>query len=135
MRTVLEQIFLGRSGMDQLNKALTVGAVLCYLASRMTPLLLLSTLLHYGCLLMAALCVVRAMSRNLERRYAENQRFLSGFGRIRIFRESWQVRLEQKRQYKIFRCPSCGTKLRVPRGKGRLRINCRQCGASFEKKS
>ena len=134
MRTVLEQIFLGRSGMDQLNKALLVGAVLCHLASLMISSLLLATLLHYGCLLMAALCVVRAMSRNLERRYAENQRFLSGFGRIRIARESWQVRQEQRRQYKIFKCPSCGVKLRVPRGKGRLRINCRQCGASFEKK-
>lgn len=134
MRTVLEQIFLGRSGMDQLNKALVVGAVLCHLGSLMTGFVLLATVLHYGCLLMAALCIVRAMSRNLERRYAENQRFLAGFGRIRMVQENWQVRLEQRRQYKIFKCPSCGVKLRVPRGKGRLRINCRQCGASFEKK-
>lgn len=135
MRTMLEQIFLGRSGMDQLNKTLLAGAVFCCLVSRMASFMMLRTLLYYACLLMAALCVVRAMSRNLERRYAENQRFLAKFGRIRGFRESWYVRLDQKRQYKIFKCPSCGVKLRVPRGKGRLRINCRQCGASFEKKS
>lgn len=135
MRTVLDQIFLGRSGMDQLNKTLLAGAVLCYLVSMLTASMLPYTLLHYACLLMAALCVVRAMSRNLERRYAENQRFLSSFGRIRGFGECWQMRLDQRRQYKIFKCPSCGVKLRVPRGKGRVRIHCRQCGASFEKKS
>ena len=51
------------------------------------------------------------------------------------WRARWRVKMEQRRQYKIFRCPSCGIKLRVPRGKGKIKVTCRQCGATFEKKS
>ena len=32
-----------------------------------------------------------------------------------------------------FRCPGCGTLLRVPKGKGKIKIVCRKCGNSFIK--
>lgn len=135
MRTVLEQIFLGRTGIDQLNKVLLGAAVVSYAASALSHPGPGKVLLHYVCLLTAALCVMRALSRNLERRREENQRFLGCFGRVRLSWENRQARAEQRRLYKVFKCPSCGVKLRVPRGKGTLRITCRQCGAQFEKKS
>ena len=135
MRTVLEQIFLGRTGMDQLNKLLLTMTAVSYVASAMSHPGFLKVLLHYTCLFAAALCLMRALSRNLERRREENQRFLSRFGCIYQGWENRQARAEQRRLYKIFKCPSCGVKLRVPRGKGTLRITCRQCGAQFEKKS
>lgn len=39
------------------------------------------------------------------------------------------------RQYKYFICPQCAQRLRVPRGKGRLRVTCTRCGNMFEIKS
>lgn len=39
------------------------------------------------------------------------------------------------KDYKYFRCPNCGQRLRVARGAGRLRITCRSCGVSFEENS
>lgn len=39
------------------------------------------------------------------------------------------------RQYKYFICPQCAQRLRVPRGKGRLRVTCTRCGNVFETKS
>ena len=33
------------------------------------------------------------------------------------------------------KCPNCGQMLRVPRGKGRITVTCRGCGASFQEKS
>ena len=32
-------------------------------------------------------------------------------------------------------CPSCGSYLRVPRGKGRIQIICPRCGQRFDRKS
>ena len=38
-------------------------------------------------------------------------------------------------QYKVFKCPKCSQKLRVPRGKGKIMITCRRCGNEFKKRS
>ena len=39
------------------------------------------------------------------------------------------------RQYKYLLCPQCTQRLRVPRGKGRIRVTCTNCGNVFETKS
>mgnify|MGYP000000751170 FL=1 len=134
MRAMLDRLFAGRNGVDQLNIALFVLAILFWMASLFSPTYGFSRLFHGLCLLAAAFCIVRALSRNLGRRQQENQKFLSLF-RGGHAGHSWRVKMEQRRKYKIFRCPSCGIKLRVPRGKGKIKVTCRQCGATFEKKS
>ena len=37
--------------------------------------------------------------------------------------------------HRYFKCPNCGQQMRVPRGKGRITVHCRSCGATFEEKS
>ena len=39
------------------------------------------------------------------------------------------------KEHRYFKCPNCGQYLRVPRGKGKITVNCRNCGASFEERS
>lgn len=135
MKMMLERMFIGRNGIDQLNIAVLGVSLACWLVSRVLSIGMLRALFYYAFVLAAGVCIYRALSRNIPRRQAENQRFLERTGWLRNSRESWQARAEQKRQYKIFKCPSCGVKLRVPRGKGKIRVTCRQCGASFEEKS
>ena len=134
MRTMFDRLFAGRNGIDQLNIALFVLAILCWIGSLFAPTSGLANLLHWACLLAAAFCCVRAFSQNLGRRQQENQKFLAMTRGFRIGR-NWRAKMEQKRQYKVFKCPSCGVKLRVPRGKGKIKVTCRQCGASFEERS
>ena len=38
-------------------------------------------------------------------------------------------------RYKIYKCPKCRQKLRVPRGKGKIRISCRRCQYEFIRKT
>ena len=134
MRTMLDRLFFGRNGIDQLNIALLVLAALCWVASLAMPIRGLANLLHWACLLAAAAFCVRAFSQNIARRQGENQKFLAMTRGLRLG-ETWRRKREQRRQYKIFKCPSCGVKLRVPRGKGKIKVTCRQCGATFEEKS
>ena len=52
-----------------------------------------------------------------------NGEFIVGFDRNR---------LEELLKYEVVKCPSCGVKLRLPSGKGKLRVTCRNCSNSFE---
>jgi hypothetical protein len=76
----------------------------------------------------------RLCSRNLSRRREENSKFMRLCDPvIRWFRFQRTVRRDKEHCY--FKCPSCGQQLRVPRGKGRITVTCRGCGASFQENS
>lgn len=120
----------GRNGNDRFNLFLLV----CELV-----LLLLSSLLHGPFYLPAIALLVyiyfRMLSRNVYKRQEENNRYLRAkyklLSRLRLIVERWK----QRRDYKFFVCPSCRTTLRVPRGRGKIKIVCRKCGTSFTGKS
>ena len=42
---------------------------------------------------------------------------------------------KQFQSYKIFKCPDCGQKIRIPRHKGRIEITCPKCKTKFIRKS
>ncbi len=109
----------GRYGSDQLTMfLLIVGVVLAMLGS-FTELYWLGFLSY-----VPLICsIFRMYSRNLYKRRAENERFLSLFKRLK------------DHQNRYFSCPRCRQKIRVPRGKGRIRITCPACGERFEKKT
>ncbi len=98
------------------------------------------------------LVVLRMFSRNARRRDYENMKFLTAMTAVRgwfrrTFRSGGQPRAHRARkarrnptwseirQYKYFICPQCAQRLRVPRGKGRIRVTCTHCGNVFETKS
>ena len=74
------------------------------------------------------------LSRQIDRRRAENARFMTLAGPI-IRWYKMRRTIHRDRDHRYFRCPNCGQYLRVPRGKGKITVNCRNCGVSFEEKS
>ena len=77
----------------------------------------------------------RMFSRDRVRRMQENERYLRLREQvIAAFRRNKTV-WDQRKDYKFFTCPACRTTLRVPRGKGKIKIVCRKCGNSFTGKS
>ena len=77
----------------------------------------------------------RCLSKNLNKRWKENERYMKKTQKLRdwahLRRDMWR----QRKEYKFFKCPSCKAVLRVPKGKGKVRIVCRKCGTAFEKKT
>lgn len=53
------------------------------------------------------------------------------FNRLKIVKEMFV----QRKDYKFFACPYCRAMLRVPRGRGKIKIVCKKCGSSFIGKS
>lgn len=134
MKEKLARFMAGRNGNDQFNMfLLTVNVVLIILSGIfsksigrfLTPFIL--ALLVYA--------YFRMLSRNIFKRQDENNKYLrvkyAIEAELRVRRERWV----QRKDYKFFVCPSCKTTLRVPRGKGRIKIVCRKCGYSFTGKS
>ena len=134
VRQMLSQFFIGRNGFDALNKLLLALALIFWIGSRFASGGLY-TLLFYCFLFAAGVCIFRSLSRNLSKRQEENRWFTGLADRFRGRSETFSNRREQYMEYKVFKCPSCGLKMRVPRGEGRIRVTCRQCGAEFEKKT
>lgn len=93
----------------------------------------------------------RLFSRNVYKREYENDKYLQIKNKIkaffcRVFKRSNNGGHFSSRcnsysgntytvTYKIFKCPRCRQKLRVPRGKGRIQISCKRCGNEFIKRT
>lgn len=154
-----------RTGLDALNKALLMGALISGLLSLFfaygtVPRLILTGILA-ACIVLA---VYRLFSANRQRRYMENQRYLTFTTSVRDFFSArggalrggaWRKKQPRKerththrarkarsnptwneiKHYKYLICPQCTQRLRVPRGKGRLLVTCTRCGNKFETKS
>ena len=124
----------GRNGNDQLNTTLLALTVVLMLlagifARNLGPFLYPLTLLLLG------VSYFRMFSRNVYRRRDENEKFLRLWWRCKSWLRLRKERWVQRREYKFFTCPSCRTVLRVPRGKGKIKLVCRKCGTSFFGKS
>ena len=134
MRERLLQFMAGRNGNDALNRfLLAIDLVLLVLSAIFAKSL--GRLLYPLLLILLVFTYYRMLSRNLYKRQRENawyyqkrSRFL---GSLRLIKERWV----QRKDYCFFACPSCKTVLRVPRGRGRIKIVCRKCGTSFVRKS
>ena len=85
-------------------------------------------------ILLLAWCLFRMLSRNFEKRRAENAAFLRAVG---PFLRWYKLRrcIHRDKEHCYFTCPNCKQQLRVPRGKGKIHVTCRNCGTVFEKKT
>ncbi len=77
---------------------------------------------------------VRAFSRNLPMREAENMLLLRWKENRRREAEARKNRWKSRKDYKYFKCPSCGKWLRVPRHKGKIHISCK-CGYTLYRRT
>ena len=128
----------GRYGADALGRFLSVsGCVIMLLAVIFRSVWngILSNLFVSLALLCLILCYGRVLSRNISARQKENDRYLQKEHAVYDWFALKRDCFVQRRDYAFFRCPSCGRMVRVPKGKGRIRITCRHCGFSFEKKT
>ncbi len=150
------QFMVGRYGSDNLSRFMLALAFICmivnlFLRSR-------TWILSAVVWILLILVYLRMFSRNVQARYNENTRYLmmrdkiTGFftGKRRSGNSgsnaygSWQNtsgstktggRYRSDAQHRIFRCPKCTQRVRVPRGRGMIEITCPRCGNVFRKRS
>ncbi len=144
----------GRYGLDSLGK-FTLAAALVIMVLNMFLRIDLLNILEWALLIVT---IFRMFSKNHSKRAEENNTYMqysakvkkwfSSRGRIEDKQKGKKTEANQSGQSKqsgpfsqagtqqddsvcIFVCPTCGTKLRVPKGKGKIQITCPVCKNSF----
>lgn len=120
----------GRYGFDQLNGFLCILSLILVVLGAW-----LSGFLYWVGLALLLWCYYRMLSRNIQKRYAENSKYLSLQNQAKDWLARQKLRFDQRKVYRYFKCPHCKQSIRVPRGRGRISITCPKCGTSFIKKS
>lgn len=127
IRDKLMRFMYGRYGMDQLSR---FTSILCMV------LLILTLFTHSAVLDILAMFFLvytyfRCLSRNISSRSRENQRYLDIYYRVKSKFNCYKNRVKDSKTHKIFKCPGCGQKIRVPKHKGKISIKCPKCRIEF----
>ena len=127
LRQKLSRFFIGRNGQDQLGIFLLFISII-FSFFRMWELSVVSWMI-------LAIAIFRMVSKNINKRRKENIVFLKVWHSIlRPFKNMKEMYNERK-FYRIFRCPQCKQKLRVPKYKGKVKVRCTKCNETFIKKT
>lgn len=131
MKERMQRFLAGRYGNDQLNQFIFIVAIISMVLEIITRQSLFYTLT----LVLLILAYVRVFSRNINKRYEENMKFLQKKDAILNKFRKQKYYAAQRRNYHIYTCPQCKQKIRIPKGKGKISITCPKCRTSFIKKS
>ena len=127
----LTKLMYGRYGTDALGFFMLILVLILDVIFTFTGW----DILYLFSFLLAVWCIWRIFSRNISRRYAENQKFMQVFSPVQNMIVSKISGARDLKTHRYFRCPSCKQKIRVPRGRGKIQITCPKCGQEFIKKS
>lgn len=131
MRNWLQRFMYGRYGVDQLSIAILVFYILMIVVGMFVQIPYISFLY----ILLLILCYFRIFSRNIYKRRAENDKFLKFYNPFRFFFRNKKEEFKYRKDYKYFKCPDCGQRLRVPKGKGEVTVTCAKCKKKFDRRT
>ena len=134
MMNWLQRFFYGRNGSDALGFASLILSMILSLVGRIFGLEIVWLL----SILPLIYTFFRMMSRNVYARRRENEKFMQFVGpplrKTADAIRNWNIRRKDT-AHRYFKCPRCKQRVRVPAGRGKIRIICPKCRNEFIKKS
>lgn len=128
----------GRYGGDDLSKFLFVAYLVAFVLGLIFGMFektqwlgLLLDLLTWGIVLWS---LYRMLSRNIQKRWQENQRYLLIRTRVKEWLKLTSHRVRDLRTKRYRRCPYCRAVVRFPIKRGVHIVSCPHCGKKFELK-
>ncbi|MCI6005997.1 MAG: hypothetical protein SOY73_07110 [Blautia sp.] len=136
MREKFIKFMQGRNGVDNLSRfTMGVAFAAIILAIFAGSGSFLGSLLDTIGLLAIVYTYYRILSKDIPKRYEENQKYLQMTDKVRARFQREKNMMQQRKTHHIYTCPGCGQKIRIPRGKGKIEIDCPKCHTKFVKKS
>lgn len=127
----LRKLMIGRYGVDELSIFILIVSIIFSILSRFID----SGIIPVVFMVTAVLAYFRIFSKNITKRYEENNKFLKTWNPIKNKFNKKVKRLKNTKDYRHFKCPNCDQRLRVPRGKGKVAVTCPKCRTGIIKKT
>lgn len=131
LRYRFSKFMQGRYGVDSLSRFLSIVLLAIIILGMIIRIPLSGTIT----LVILVILYWRMFSRNIPKRYEENQKFLQIRDKLLGRFSDFGSNMSQMKDYHIYKCPRCNQKIRIPRGKGHIMVRCPKCGYEFHKKS
>lgn len=131
LKEKLIRFMYGRYGVDQLSRTMMILAILFVILGWFIPGRIIDMLPTF----LIVWAYFRIFSKNVNKRYQENMKYMVIHNKMMAKYNGWKDAFSCRKTHKIFACPSCGQKVRVPKGRGKVMIHCPKCNTSFIKKS
>ena len=131
LKAGLQKFMSGRRGADELSMALLIAGLILSLLSGILRL----NILYFLGLALYVFAIFRMLSRNLEKRYAENAAYLKLWQGASSNTKQFFNRMKNMKKYRYFKCPECKSRLRLPRGVGEVTVTCGKCRHAFKQKA
>ena len=127
----LTAFMYGRYGVDEFGRFL-MGVALVLL---IITIFIRIPILYYFALAVLVYAYFRILSKNRSKRYEENRAYANLRYKFVCRKQTFVNRMKDSKTHRIFKCPNCSQKIRVPRGKGKICIKCPKCRIEFIKKT
>lgn len=124
----LEEFMRGRNGADELGVACLELAVILAIINIFAG----NAVVYVITLALLAYAIFRMVSTNVNQRRRESMAFAEKLGPVRPWISNPAAAYKNARTYKHATCPNCHQRVRVPRGKGHIRITCPRCKQKFD---
>lgn len=119
----MQQFMAGRYGNDRFTVFLSIVGLIFAFLGNFKPL----RFLYFIGLAIIAYGLFRAMSKNYEARRKELDCFLRVSDKPMKELKLLGNKLRDRKTHKYFKCKSCKTVLRVPKGRGKIEVTCPKC--------
>ncbi|SDN07611.1 hypothetical protein [Lachnospira pectinoschiza] len=130
-RNKFASFMYGRYGMDQFSR---FTSIVCMVLLVLT-LFIHNSAVYFIAILLLIYTYFRVFSRNISKRSKENQRYLNIYYKCQGKLNYLKARIKDGKTHRIFKCPNCNQKIRVPKGKGKISIKCPKCRIEFIKRT
>lgn len=137
MRDKFNKFMQGRYGVDDFSRFI-MGVALTLIILTMVVTMFnrnVGSILDFLGIAAIVYAYFRIFFRNIQQRYAENQKYLQVTSKFRLRFNKEKNLMKQRKTHHIYSCPGCGQKIRIPRGKGKIEIECPKCHTKFVKRS
>ena len=123
MKEKFYRFMYGRYGIDKLGYAILITSMCLSLISSVFSF----ELLYIASYALMIWEIYRFLSKNIYRRSAENVKFLNIKSSLSKKLKLEKNKIKDRKTHKYFECSTCHNNLRVPKGRGELKVTCPVC--------
>ena len=127
----IQNFMVGRYGNDEFGRALSIVGIVCYILAHIKFL----GFLYFIGMFLICYSLFRSLSKNYEARRKELNWYLVWSIKPKEKIKLLMNKIRDRNTHKYFKCKSCKTVMRVPKGRGKIEITCPKCRAKVVKKT